>query len=438
MDGAPIPRPHWLLRLAEPSGGSPAGFPSPVRSGLLLGGSRTLIDTPGCRMRLHQWLFPDLAPSTRSSLPVCVGREPPVSFNLDRAFLDYARLDNTYGIHSFHEVSCLYAALVTDSNVTASDHRPRPFEKEWCNITTGMKLEAEYFKLRCLHKGDIIYSGLHLIARRRYRPPAAKVAVKPRKKPSVLVVSIGASSRNDFERNFRDTTSFLRHSLNAHELLGYSAVGAGSFPSAVALLGGMTAGEAWSHSSEASYDVLPLLWKDYKKQGHWTLYVEETPSEGAFVDPVDRGFRRKPTDYYPLAMASQMSLPNETAQSLVPEVGISNEQPSICSGYRLRSKALLDYASELIRAGDGYPFFVFINLKDSSRGGAKARALDRPLKTFLANLERRDVFAETTLILLSDIGKSHWDTGITRDGSDMPLCFVKLPPLLVERFVNGP
>ncbi|XP_037561545.1 uncharacterized protein LOC119440736 [Dermacentor silvarum] len=402
-------------------------------SGLLFD-SRILIDTPGCIVRLNRHLFSDFAPSTHSSLPVCVGREPPVSFNLDRAFLDYARLDNTYGIHSFRDVSCHYAGLVTDSNASASDHRRRPFEKDWYNITTGMKLEAEYFKLRCLHKLDLIYSGLHLIARRRYRPTAAKVAVKP----SVLVVSIGDSSRNNFERNFRDTASFLRHSLNAHELFGYSAVGTGSFSSAAALLGGMTAGEAWSRSSGSSYDALPLLWNDYKKRGHWTVYIEETPSEGAFVDPVDRGFLRKPTDYYPVAMASQMSLPDEAARSLVPEVGISNEQPSICSGYRLRSKALLDYASELIRAGDRYPFFAFINLKDSSRGGAKARALDRPLKTFLANLERQGAFAETTLILLSDIGKSHWDTGITRDGSDMPFCFVKLPPFLIERFVSAP
>ncbi|KAL1435590.1 hypothetical protein MTO96_000245 [Rhipicephalus appendiculatus] len=317
-----------------------------------------------------------------------------------------------YGIRSFRDVSCYYAGL--DTSASASDRWPRPFEKTWRIITTGTRLDAEYFRLRCFHKADPIYEGLHLVARRRDRSAdaktAAKTAAEARRKHNVLVVSVGATSRSDFERNFRYTAGFLRYSLYSHELRGYSAVGSGSFASAVALLGGMSAGEAWSRSSGSYYDVLPLLWNDYKKTGHWTLYVEETPSEGAFVDPVDRGFLREPTDHYPLAMASRMSAPDETARSIKPDVGISSEQPSMCSGYRLRSKALLDYASE---------------------NGTKAHVLDKPLKTFLANLERGNTSFETTLVLLSDVGKSHWDTGITGDG--MPFCFVKLAPLLIER-----
>ncbi|KAH7963041.1 hypothetical protein HPB52_019342 [Rhipicephalus sanguineus] len=360
---------------------------------------------------------------------VCVGREPPVRFALDRVFLDSARLDNTYGIRSFRELSCFYAPLDT----LASDRRPRLFENTWRKITTRIRLDAEYIKLRCLHNVTPIYEGLHLVARRRNRSADVETAAEPGKRHSVLVISVGASSRSDFERNFRYTANFLRHSPDTRELRGYSAVGAGSFPSAVALLGGMTGGEAWSRSSGSYYDDLPLLWNEYKKRRHWTLYVEETPSEGAFVDPVDRGFFRKPTDHYPSAMASRMSEPDETARSPEADVGISNEQPSVCSGYRLRSKALLDYASELIKAGNVQPFFAFINLKDSSRNGTKAHVLDKPMKTFLSNLERSNVSFETTLVLLSDVGKSHWDTRITGDGSGMPFCFIKLAPLLVKR-----
>ncbi|KAH6938274.1 hypothetical protein HPB50_008321 [Hyalomma asiaticum] len=299
-----------------------------------------------------------------------------------------------------------------------------------------MWIDREYIRLRCLHKDQAIYDGLHLVARRRSRPATTGAIQKAQKKHNVVVISVGATSRSDLERNFRYTASFLRHSLEAHELHGYSAVGAGSFASAAAFLGGMTAGEAWARSSGSFYDVLPLLWKEYSKEGHWTLYIEETPSEGAFVDPVDRGFLRKPTDHYPLAIASQMSVPDKAARSLEHDVGMSNDQPSICSGYRLRSKALLNYASDLIRASDGQPFFAFINLKDSSRHGANARVLDKPLKTFLANLKRQNVSVETTVVLLSDIGKSHWDTGIAGDGSGLPFCFVKLAPLLVERYLS--
>ncbi|KAH8039686.1 hypothetical protein HPB51_008279 [Rhipicephalus microplus] len=389
-----------------------------------------LIDTPGCKVQLREWHSTDQSASTHRQ--VCVGREPPVNFDFDRPFLNHARLDNTYGIHSFRDVSCYYAGLDTAADTFASDRRPRPFEKAWRNMTTGIRLDAEYFRLRCLHKANPIYDGLHLVARRSDHPADAKTTSKPKEKHNVLVVSVGASSRSEFERNFRYTADFLRHSLYSHELRGYSAVGSGSFPSAVALLGGMTAGEAWSRSAGSYYDALPLLWNDYKKTGHWTLYIEETPAEGAFVDPVDRGFLRKPTDHYPLAMASRMSAPDETDSSRETDSGISDKQPSMCSGYRLRSKALLDYASELAEAGAARPFFAFINLKDSSRNDTKAHVLDKPLQTFLASLERWNASSETTLVLLSDVGQSHWDTGITEHG--MPFCFVKLAPFLVKRY----
>lgn len=94
---------------------------------------------------------------------------------------------------------------------------------------------------------------------------------------SVIIFGTDSASRLNMRRHLPKTYQYLTETLGAVELLGYNKVGDNTFPNLIPVLGGLSATELVNHScvpKKEKFDHCRWIWKDFKKNGYVTAFLE--------------------------------------------------------------------------------------------------------------------------------------------------------------------
>ncbi|ESP05359.1 hypothetical protein LOTGIDRAFT_181204 [Lottia gigantea] len=127
---------------------------------------------------------------------------------------------------------------------------------------------------------------------------------------NVLLVGFDSISRMTAIRKYVKTRDYILNKLNGIELEGYNIVGDGTPQALIPILTGTTEIELpesrRGFKNARHVDGHPFIWKDYKKDGYITHFVEDLPPISIFNHRMV-GFNHQPTDHYgrPYYLASE-------------------------------------------------------------------------------------------------------------------------------------
>ncbi|CAN8015246.1 unnamed protein product, partial [Ixodes persulcatus] len=348
---------------------------------------------------------------------VCKHKDPPVVFrDTNVPMLDEFRVRNIYKI-STTNVSCFYSRVTRNRTATSPDNSFALGPES--SLSFGRPLPDEFVKIRCTSSHAEFYSGFHLIPqlkRSQYNASSDHM--------NVLILGMDSVSRLNMNRRLPHSSKFVRESLEAFELVAYNKIGENTFPNLMALLSGLSEEEVASMTKNRTFDHVPFLWTTFKRKGYQTVFMEEMPEWPLFIHPAKKGFRRRPTDYYPFPIVKAFYR--------------SFWRMSGCSGTRLISEIYLDYITDLIILMRQQRFFVFLWLGDWSHSDFNAAGImDGPLRDFLEKLSSRGVFGNTALFFLSDHGARSLpilNTPIGAHEVNLPFFFLSVPAWFKNKF----
>ncbi|KAL1484607.1 hypothetical protein MTO96_032511 [Rhipicephalus appendiculatus] len=387
----------------------------------------SVFDTPGCAMPLYPSFHQTIRHANQTDISLswrCPGRRATVVYRRGRAlYLNATRLSEYYGTGSAAHAVCTYREVLRnetsgvphDTGYKLGPSRAMVFGKE---------LEEEFVAVECVAGIETLFTDYFLIP--QLKSITDRMLGKRRVGlMNVLVLGIDSTSRMNFNRHMKRTRRLLLGELNAFELLGYNKVGDSSFGNQIPLLMGKPADEVKGIFRDGNLDDLLLLWNLYSAQGYGTLFLEEMPCYSLFTYPNYRGFRKPPTDYYP-----------------VPVLHAMEENGGIdmyCAGSRLKTQVLLEYLRDVLElnADNGIPLFSYVWLSDVPHSNDHALlVLDDPVHDLLRHMQKRRAFRDTVLVMLSDHGArfgSNRATVIGRHEDKTPFAYLVLPRSFLRR-----
>ncbi|KAK3084168.1 hypothetical protein FSP39_009347 [Pinctada imbricata] len=158
------------------------------------------------------------------------------------------------------------------------------------------KVNSEFVRVLCYnyHK-EVIHKNFFAFVPKIHTRGTNSCGVK---KPNVVLLGVDSTSRWNSMRYLPETRRLLKD-VGAIEMTGYSAVGHNTFENMVPLLTGKSADElGWNDTKKGKlFDEFDIIWKEFKKEGYKTLFIEDTPDYGMFDYGKD-GFRDFPTDFF--------------------------------------------------------------------------------------------------------------------------------------------
>lgn len=121
-------------------------------------------------------------------------------------------------------------------------------------------------------------------------------------KLNVLILGFDSLSRNTFIRLLPKSYTFLKDQLHSLVLEGYNVVGDGTPQALIPFLTGKIELELPETRKRMGYkanfvDVYPMIWKNFKKHGYVTSFMEDVQHIGTFTYRL-KGFKEQPTDHY--------------------------------------------------------------------------------------------------------------------------------------------
>ncbi|XP_065297881.1 uncharacterized protein [Dermacentor albipictus] len=387
----------------------------------------SLFDTPGCAMPLYPSFHKTIRHTNQTDVSLrwrCPGRRATVVYRRGRAlYMNATRLAEYYGSGSAAHAVCAYREVLRnetsgvphDWGYKLGPSRPMVFGKD---------LGEEFVAVTCVAGIETLFTDYFLLPQLK-NISDGRLARRREGLVNVLVLGIDSTSRMNFNRHMNRTRRLLLEELNAFELLGYNKVGDSSFGNQIPLLTGKPADDVKRRFRDTIFDNLSLLWNVYSSHGYATLFLEEMPCYGLFAYPNYRGFRKPPTDYYPLPVVHAME----------ENGGIDN----YCAGSRLKTQVFLDYLADVLslNARHEIPVFAYAWLSDVPHSNDHALlVLDEPVYGLLRHIQRRSAFDDTALVLLSDHGArfgSNRATVIGRHEDKTPFGYVVLPQHLLQR-----
>lgn len=199
-------------------------------------------------------------------------------------------------------------------------------------------------------------------------------------------MGLDANSRGNLRRHLPRTFSYLKKTLGAIDLQGYTKVGDNTDPNLSAMLMGLTDEELKNHTCQgrrnSNFDDCPFIWKEFSTKGYATAYAEDAPWMGAFHYN-RKGHVKEPTDFYnrPYFLVSEEQLPDQSRIS-------SNGR--ICQGEKKSISVIQDYSLAVADALRGLPYFAFYwsaSLTHDYLG--LASAADEPSLAYLKELKTK-------------------------------------------------
>ncbi|XP_064462747.1 uncharacterized protein LOC135373551 [Ornithodoros turicata] len=341
-----------------------------------------------------------------------------------------ARLRDVYGL-SRNNISCTYREIYRNESVSVPD--AVPFYKDTEPLVFDMPLITEYGHIKCFTPGGRMFHEEFVLV------PILKPTAEKRLKGievnfneafprlNVLVLGMDSVSRINFNRHLPRSGKFVRDVLRGFELFGYNKVGRNSFPNQTPLLTGLSADEAKSMATNKFFDDLPFVWKEYKKQGYSTLFLEETPKYGLYTCD-GKGFKHSPTDYYP----------RHVVQAVDRSYLKRYKSVTYCVGPKLPMTLYLEYLLGLIDTWKDQPFFAYAWMSELAHNDLNTAGLsDSPFLDFLRALYDRGVLNNTVVAFMSDHGLrfgSFRNTYVGWYEDNLPFAFLLFPDWFLERY----
>ena len=313
---SPIPDNHHLQRPQQPNAFTRAlqmdRRPSPSRAspggeGHLQGkGSprsrkRYLVNTPGCQL-------PDLNPfdvSIRRYINFSRAFDCPAELALTYSMGNTLRINNTVAKEFFkgRPFKCIYHEVFRPNK---SNDNIVKYEPSYHRLLSGARVPFECIRVMCSDgKTKNIYVDIHSFIPKKEQVEARASKMRksflmsqdgPIDTYNILMLGLDSTSRLNSIRQLPQTRAFLKKSLAAIEMKGYTRVGENTFPNLVPMLTGSFA-EELAVGDGGFYDDFPFLWKSFSNAGYRTLFAEDHSWLGAF-NYLKKGFRYPPTDYY--------------------------------------------------------------------------------------------------------------------------------------------
>lgn len=226
-------------------------------------------------------------------------------------------------------------------------------------------------------------------------------------KLNVLIFGFDSLSRNTFIRKLPKSYKYLVEVLKGDVLKGYNIVGDGTPQALIPILTGKTELElpdTRKRKLNSTYvDVYPFVWKDFKKNGYVTGFLEDVPDLGTFTYRL-RGFKDQPTDHYmrPYYVAAHREWP---------------QSPKFCVGTTPRHNVMLNHIKHFFKVYEDRPKFLFGFHGELSHDSYNLiGAADDDFLQFLKDLNHSGMLENTLLILMADHGHRFADIRNTIQG----------------------
>ncbi|XP_023932391.1 uncharacterized protein LOC106165597 [Lingula anatina] len=213
---------------------------------------------------------------------------------------------------------------------------------------------------------------------------------------SVLMIGYDGVSRLTWMRHLPKTYQYFTKNLKGTVLEGYNIVGDGTTQAFLPILTGLTEEELpesrRGRPGAVSVDGFPFVWKDFKRHGYITQWVEDEPTIGTFHYRL-LGFNETPTDY-------------NMRVFYLRKREMSNMFQSFCLGSMSNHLNQLNWLKDAFVAYPDKPKFVlgFHNEYSHNSQDTRLQNADDELTKFLKYLEKDGHLDSTVLILMSDHG----------------------------------
>nr|XP_050039695.1 uncharacterized protein LOC126536721 [Dermacentor andersoni] len=389
-----------------------------------------LLQTPGCSLPLYDSYHWTLGPSLAQDVPyerMCSSQKPTVLVQqYDRLTLNASALRRNYNV-SERSITCYYREVFRNESARQPDNTPMLGPA--VPLKLGARLSAEYVRVTCEAYNKTLFKECFLLP--RSKPLATNEAGPNERSPgddrtmSVLILGLDSTSRMNFHRWMVKTGRYLKEELNAFEFLALNKVEDNTYPNLIPLLTGMAGSEAESiYRRYGKFDVLPLVWKTYKRKGYTTLFIDEWQIAGLFVlqttddsRPTYAGFMSVPTDYCPSSILRLMD--------------DQDGNKTKCMGSRLKTRILVEYLADVLKLNRERPMFSFVWFSHVTHDIINGlQLMDDSLEAFLRELSAYGILENTALLFMSDHGLRMGDfrgTEIGRYEDKNPFCFLALP-----------
>ncbi|ALC39230.1 CG16854, partial [Drosophila busckii] len=408
------------------------------------------VDTPGCRMPFFEVLDDNIAQFMFKPKPyVCnkpLTRTSDVIPGQLELNMNASEMLSAYNISDLASVMCNYTELqrVTDRH---NEHLPPVSFRLAPRVQLPQHLE--FLMLECYDAaGNVFYKDCHFFAVDKPQSAPKSAAGKKSYKPvsfnnshendgtperlSIMVLGIDSVSHLNFQRQMRNTASYIKQHLSHVEFWGYNKVGDNTFPNLVPLLSGLDDQElnisCVAPLARPSYDLCSFIWKRYKQAGYKTVYAEDVGVLGLF-NFYRKGFRQAPTDYYLRPLLLEM----EQHIAYKKEVNVK-----LCMGGRRTADVLLEYMRKLLPRMQRELFFSFFWTVTLTHDYLNSpMLLDAQLLRNLQQLQTSGVLNRTLVLLMSDHGMRWGSFRKTYQGmmeERQPLLIALYPDWLQKRY----
>nr|XP_045588618.1 uncharacterized protein LOC123750557 [Procambarus clarkii] len=368
------------------------------------------------------------------------------------------------------EVRCCYRAIYRVEQrplmyTTAADSRWR--YSEWCEPVVGAEttVKEEAVLVCCNISQVVVYKNVHYFIQRdkpqpppaglnysvvadvestntsyvsdgggtqsQEDPPPEQLEREDVEKLSVIIFGTDSASRLNMRRHLPKTYRYLTEELGAVDLAGFNKVGDNTFPNLIPVLSGLSTYELANHScvpKREKFDDCHWIWKDFKKNGYVTAYMEDSPWMGMF-NYLHNGFVTQPTDYYgrPFFMASEKEIG-----------GAKHGNSNVCQGPKFSIQVIQDYSVEVARTFLDTPTFgLYWSASLSHDYMNMLRHADLPHLSYLRRLHDLGALNHTALFFVSDHGMRWGSIRSTYVGmleERLPYVIIYLPPWFRVRY----
>uniref|UniRef100_A0A2R5L9S7 Uncharacterized protein n=1 Tax=Ornithodoros turicata TaxID=34597 RepID=A0A2R5L9S7_9ACAR len=349
--------------------------------------------------------------------------------NLTVPVADEAVLKKNFG-YSLKDINCTYFEIYRNESLDVPDKKYF-YDKE-IPFVFGSPLKSEYGYVGCKSKGNVFHEEFLLVPllKKDVEEQCKRIEAKlnstlPRL--NVLILGMDSVSRLNFNRHLPLSGKFVREVLKAYEFFGYNKVGQNSYPNQTPLLTGLSGGEARNLSANKFFDGLNFLWKEYKKRGYRTMFLEEMPKYGLY-SYVGNGLKRAPTDYY--TRHAVMAIDKSWLKT--------KKNGGYCVGSKVPMTLYLDYFLGLTEVWKDRPFFAYVWMSELAHDHLNmAGHSDTPFLNALRALHERGVLNNTVLAFMSDHGLRFGglrNTYIGRFEDSLPFAFLAFPEWFLRQY----
>ena len=409
----------------------PPNAPVKTRVARSPGQTAWAVDTPSCKIPVLDPYDPSIRAFIETQGPLMCHGVPLLTY-ID----ENGRLRVNPGVHEVYYKhinlqECFYEVFErANENDNDVDYHPK------VSLLRNERINGEFVRVTCLEQSDvtvILYRYVHALVvekpeveERCQKANSLRSARREYDNFNVIAFGTDSMSRSNTFRQFQKTRQFLLNDLNAIEFYGYNKIGDNTLPNLVALTTGKSENEVVDLSPKPtkSADSVPLILKEYARNGFRTFWAEDYPDVAMF-NYLRPGFINQPTDYY----WRPFNLAYDRDKSMWVED---------CLGPYTETDLILDYVKRFAQKFQKRRHFMFFHLARITHGDVnRASSIDHVYYKFLSDMKTSGSLNNTILIYFSDHGMRFGklrDTYVGRLEEQLPTLFISFPKWFEDKY----